>query len=117
MKASRNIRLLLWIWCARDLLHPPKVCPKSYDLNNFYCIPTATSPVYYIAMLTSLFEGMALIIDQHQPIIEKYYGSDKMVVVVRRLIEECDHVVTRLCEGWVEERSAKRKAIHTISDH
>jgi len=60
-------------------------------------------------MLTSLFEGMALIIDQHQPIIEKYYGSDKMVVVVRRLIEECDHVVTRLCEGWVEERSTKRK--------
>jgi len=66
--------------------------------------------MYYIAMLTSLFEGIALIVDQHQPIVEKYYGPGKMTFVVSRLVEEGDRVVTKLADGWVEERSVKRKA-------
>ncbi|KAF8582204.1 COG4-domain-containing protein [Ramaria rubella] len=72
-----------------------------------------SSPMYYITMLTSLFEGVALIVDQHQPIVEKYYGRGKMVTVVAKLLEECDRVVQRLTEGWEEERSLKRKLSQT----
>ena len=67
--------------------------------------------MYYITMLTSFFEGVALIVDQHHPIVEKYYGRGRMITVVGKLLEECDRVVTKLTEGWEEERSLKRKVV------
>jgi hypothetical protein len=73
-------------------------------------LDTASSPLYYITALTALFESIALIVDQHQPVVEKYYGKGKMQRVVARLLEECDRVVKGLIEGWEEERSIKRKA-------
>jgi hypothetical protein len=69
----------------------------------------ASSPLYFIATLTSLFENIALIVDQHQPIVEKYYGVGKMLPVVQRLLGECDRVVGTLIEGWEEDRGMKRK--------
>lgn len=74
---------------------------------------TASSPLYYITALTALLESVAMIVDQHQPIVEKYYGKGKMASVVGRLLEECDHVISRLVEGWEEERSMKRKLADT----
>ncbi|KAJ7489961.1 COG4 transport protein-domain-containing protein [Mycena galericulata] len=75
-----------------------------------------SSPLYYITALTALFESIALIVDQHQPVVEKYYGRGKMQSVVERLLEECDRVVKGLLEGWEEERSIKRK-ITDIADN
>jgi conserved oligomeric Golgi complex subunit 4 len=69
----------------------------------------ASSPLYYITALTALFESIAMIVDQHQPIVEKYYGPDKMSSVIVRLLQECDRVAKGLIEGWEEERSMKRK--------
>lgn len=68
-----------------------------------------SSPLYYITSLTSLFESIAMIVDQHQPVVEKYYGAGKMKSVVLRLLEECDSINKGLLEGWEEERSVKRK--------
>ena len=75
---------------------------------SFY--PTASSPLYYITALTTLFEGIAMIVDQHQPVVEKYYGPGQMRSVVTRLLEECDRVTTTLANGWEEDRSMQRKA-------
>jgi len=50
-----------------------------------------------------------MIVDQHQPVVEKYYGSGKMLSVASRLLEECDRVVGSLIESWEEERSMERK--------
>jgi hypothetical protein len=50
-----------------------------------------------------------MIVDQHQPVVEKYYGSGKMASVIQRLLEECDRVVKKLIDGWEEDRSMKRK--------
>ncbi|KAF8553400.1 COG4-domain-containing protein [Imleria badia] len=75
-------------------------------------IPTSaktSSPLYYVTVLTALFEGVAMIIDQHQPIVEKYYGAGNMRSVTKRLLEECDRVVQSTLEAWREERSIKRK--------
>lgn len=50
-----------------------------------------------------------MIVDQHQPVVEKYYGSGKMSSVIERLLEECDRVVRKLVDGWEEDRAVKRK--------
>nr|GAT61280.1 predicted protein [Mycena chlorophos] len=68
-----------------------------------------SSPLYYVTSLTALFESIAMIVDQHQPVVEKYYGKGKMHSVVVQLLQECDRVVKGLLEGWDEERSIKRK--------
>ncbi|EJU05592.1 COG4-domain-containing protein [Dacryopinax primogenitus] len=68
-----------------------------------------SSPMYYISMMTALFESIALIVDQHQPVVEKYYGPGKMIPVVVRLLQEADKVVRILIEGWEDERAMKRK--------
>ena len=70
---------------------------------------TASSPLYYITVLTALFEGVAMIIDQHQPVVEKYYGAGHMRSVIKRLLEECDRVVRSTLEAWREDRSIMRK--------
>lgn len=75
-----------------------------------------SSPLYYITALTALFESIAMIVDQHQPVVEKYYGSGKMEIVVQRLLEECDRVTKSLRDGWEEDRSMKRKLAEVINN-
>ena len=50
-----------------------------------------------------------MIVDQHQPVVEKYYGKGKMNSVIERLLAECDRVVKGLLEGFEEARFMKRK--------
>ena len=68
----------------------------------------ASSPLYYLTSLTSLLESIAHIIDQHQPVVDKYYGARRMKTVVGRLVGESDRVVRNLVEGWEEERRVGR---------
>lgn len=75
----------------------------------------ASSPMYYIAMVTALFESIAVIVDQHQPIVDKYYGQGKMLLVAERLMNECDRVIKGLVEGWEEERGVKRKTFELLA--
>ncbi|ORY33702.1 COG4 transport protein-domain-containing protein [Naematelia encephala] len=67
-----------------------------------------SSPLYYLTSLTSLLESIAHIIDQHQPVVDKYYGKGRMKKVVGRLVGESDRVVRNLVEGWEEERRVGR---------
>ncbi|XP_034237746.1 conserved oligomeric Golgi complex subunit 4 [Thrips palmi] len=46
--------------------------------------------VIYADTLTLLFEGIARIIEIHQPLIESYYGPGRLLTVVNALQEECD---------------------------
>ncbi|KAI0811103.1 COG4-domain-containing protein [Irpex lacteus] len=68
-----------------------------------------SSPLYFITSLTALFESIAMIVDQHQPVVEKYYGAGKMASVLKRLLQESDRVTKGLIDNWVEERSMRRK--------
>ena len=68
----------------------------------------ASSPLYHLTSLTSLLESIAHIIDQHQPVVDKYYGKRRMRTVVGRLVGESDRVVRNLVEGWEEERRVGR---------
>ncbi|KAJ3535520.1 hypothetical protein NMY22_g6447 [Coprinellus aureogranulatus] len=50
-----------------------------------------------------------MIVDQHQPVVEKYYGRGKMRLVAQRLLEEADRVTKSLRANWEEDRAIKRK--------
>jgi len=72
--------------------------------------------MYFIIALSSLFETIAMIVNQHQPVVEKYYGAGKMRFVVQRLLDECDRVTKGLRESWEEERGIKRKVYTSLSN-
>ncbi|KAI5479668.1 hypothetical protein MNV49_003178 [Pseudohyphozyma bogoriensis] len=67
------------------------------------------SPTHFSTLLTSLFESIALIISQHQPVVEKYYGGGKMLVVAGKLLDECDRLGGKVVKNWEEERRIRRK--------
>ena len=73
-----------------------------------------SSSLYYVTSISALFENVAMIVDQHRPIVEKYYGTGKMVPVVRRLLEECDRVLKQAITGWKEDRLIDIKVFTTI---
>lgn len=68
----------------------------------------AQSPTHFSTHLTTLFESIALIISQHQPVVEKYYGPGKMIFVAGALLEECDRVGEKVLSEWEEERRIGR---------
>jgi conserved oligomeric Golgi complex subunit 4 len=68
-----------------------------------------------VTALTALLESIAMIVDHHQPVVEKYYGADKMAIVIKRLLDECDRVVRSTLDGWKEDRSIKRKVEYPFS--
>lgn len=69
----------------------------------------AKSPTFYADTLIRLFESVAVIIDQHQPVIEKFYGPGKMLRVIQRLQEESDTRSRKVLEAFEEEREIARK--------
>jgi COG4 transport protein len=98
--------------CVRQLLRKVRLycsCCEFVDVSLTFVPLIASSPLYYITALTALFESIALIVDQHQPVVEKYYGPGKMSNVIARLVQECDRVVKSLLDAFEEERSMKRK--------
>jgi hypothetical protein len=72
-------------------------------------LPVAKSPTFYADTLIRLFESVAVIIDQHQPVIEKFYGPGKMLRVIQRLQEESDARSKKVLEAFEEEREISRK--------
>lgn len=56
-----------------------------------------------------MFESIALIVSQHQPVVEKYYGVGKMLTVVSKLLLECDRLGLRVLSNWEEERRIKKR--------
>ncbi|KAG2066119.1 COG4-domain-containing protein [Suillus decipiens] len=70
-----------------------------------------SSPLYFVTALTALFESVAMIVDHHQPVVDKYYGAGRMTIVIKRLLDECDRVVRLTLNSWREDRSMKRKLL------
>ena len=48
------------------------------------------APVIFADTMTLLYEGIARIVEVHQPIIETYYGPGKLLKTVTILQKECD---------------------------
>jgi hypothetical protein len=67
------------------------------------------SPLYFADTLTRLFENIATIIDQHQPLVESHYGRGKMLRVIQRLEEEADLQSDRLLDQFLQVRKMDAK--------
>lgn len=56
-----------------------------------------------------LFEGLARVIDTHQPLLETYYGPGRLLSAVNILQKECDKQVKRIVLEWGKTRQIQRK--------
>ncbi|BGO90102.1 hypothetical protein NBRC10512_004040 [Rhodotorula toruloides] len=74
------------------------------------------SPTHFSALLTTLFEAIALILSHHQPVVEKYYGEGKMMSVAGSLMTETERLGLRVLGNWEEERRIRKK-VADVRDH
>ncbi|KAJ8930476.1 hypothetical protein NQ314_016703 [Rhamnusium bicolor] len=71
--------------------------------------------VIYADTLTLLFEGLARVIDTHQPLIETYYGPGRLLSAITILQKECNVQTKRVILEWTKSRQINRK-IQVITD-
>jgi hypothetical protein len=66
--------------------------------------------LHHAALLTYLFENLASLIDQHQPLVDLHYGAGSFFHgVMPELQQECDRLGKRICDTWFDERYVRRK--------
>lgn len=66
--------------------------------------------MHHATLLTQLFEHLALLIDQHQSLVDRHYGLGNFLEgVMPGLQEECDRLGGRVCDAWWEERNIHRR--------
>ncbi|KAK5646267.1 hypothetical protein RI129_004731 [Pyrocoelia pectoralis] len=71
--------------------------------------------VKFADTLTLLFEGLARIVDIHQPLVETYYGPGRLMSVVSFLQKECDTQVKLIIIEFNKHRQLQKK-INQISE-
>ncbi|KAF4975884.1 hypothetical protein FZEAL_7357 [Fusarium zealandicum] len=64
---------------------------------------------FYANALTRLFEHIAQIVEGHGGLVERHYGSGKMVRVIERLQMEADVQGGIIVDSWSDERGIDRK--------
>ncbi|KAI1712112.1 COG4 transport protein [Ditylenchus destructor] len=66
--------------------------------------------VIYADSLTMIFEGIARIIELHQPLIDSFYGPDKLLTLIEIIQVECDKQTVRLINAFIQKRQLDYKA-------
>lgn len=64
---------------------------------------------FYANAITKLFEHIAQIVESHGGLVERHYGSGKMVKVIERLQMEADVQGGIILDSWSDERGVDRK--------
>ncbi|XP_048828614.1 conserved oligomeric Golgi complex subunit 4 [Brienomyrus brachyistius] len=59
--------------------------------------------------LTLLLEGIARIIETHQPIVETYYGPGRLYTLIRHLQVECDRQAEKIVDKFIQQRDYHSK--------
>ncbi|XP_046820108.1 conserved oligomeric Golgi complex subunit 4 [Vespa crabro] len=72
--------------------------------------------VIFADTMTLLFEGIARIVEVHQPIIETYYGPGRLLMTVSILQKECDRQVKKIVAEFMKHRSISKK-VQMINDY
>ncbi|KAG8143788.1 putative Conserved oligomeric Golgi complex subunit 4-like protein [Naja naja] len=71
--------------------------------------------VLFADTLTLLFEGIARIVETHQPIVETYYGPGRLYALIKHLQAECDQQVEKVVEKFTQQRDYRRQFQHVQS--
>ncbi|KAK9765139.1 Golgi transport complex subunit 4, variant 2 [Basidiobolus ranarum] len=82
------------------------IISKQAQENLAKPVSTAT---FFPDILMNLFETIAIIIDQHTPVIESHYGPGKVLRVIQRLEEEGITRGRRIIDSFREERQISRR--------
>lgn len=78
-------------------------------LTSPHLIPIVPNTSFYADAITALFENVALIINQHQPMVKAHYGPGSMLRVIQRLQEETDTQSLRILERYAQDRKIDRR--------
>ncbi|KAM5262947.1 conserved oligomeric Golgi complex subunit 4 isoform 2-T2 [Ctenodactylus gundi] len=65
--------------------------------------------VIFADTLTLLFEGIARIVETHQPIVETYYGPGRLYTLIRYLQVECDRQVEKVVDKFIKQRDYRQQ--------
>ncbi|KAK9455636.1 COG4 transport protein-domain-containing protein [Dipodascopsis uninucleata] len=66
-------------------------------------------PLFFGMVISRLFENIATIVDQHSPIVERYYGRGKMQRVIERIQLEADTQGGIIIDTYFDERNINRR--------
>ncbi|XP_055952685.1 conserved oligomeric Golgi complex subunit 4-like isoform X2 [Argiope bruennichi] len=66
--------------------------------------------VKYADIATLLFEGIARIIEIHQPLVETYYGPGRLFSVIEVIQKECDRQIKRVLDEFKVTREFFKKS-------
>ncbi|KAG9267215.1 conserved oligomeric Golgi complex subunit 4 isoform X1 [Astyanax mexicanus] len=67
------------------------------------------APVIFADTLTLLLEGIARIVETHQPIVETYYGPGRLYTLITHLQSECDKQAQRVVDKFIQQRDYHNK--------
>uniref|UniRef100_A0A1I7Y4U5 Conserved oligomeric Golgi complex subunit 4 n=2 Tax=Steinernema glaseri TaxID=37863 RepID=A0A1I7Y4U5_9BILA len=65
--------------------------------------------VLFADSLTMIFEGIARIIEVHQPTINTFYGADKLLLVIEMIQGSCDREIDRIISAFYKSRQYDEK--------
>ncbi|XP_008580537.1 PREDICTED: conserved oligomeric Golgi complex subunit 4 [Galeopterus variegatus] len=68
--------------------------------------------VIFADTLTLLFEGIARIVETHQPIVETYYGLGRLYTLIKHLQVECDRQVEKVVDKFIKQRDYHQQFRH-----
>ncbi|KAK7203548.1 COG4 transport protein-domain-containing protein, partial [Myxozyma melibiosi] len=66
-------------------------------------------PLFFGMVISRLFENIATIVDQHTPIVERYYGRGKMQRVIERIQNEADTQGGIIVDTYFDDRHINRR--------
>lgn len=112
-EASRYFRLFPQLGFRTEGLQAYSSFARSVIAEKGKAILEATTRAGTAAhpqLLTTLFEQLALLIDTHQPVVDRHYGEGNFIVgVMPGLQEECDRIGTRIIDSWLEKAAVMRR--------
>ncbi|KAG9336937.1 hypothetical protein JZ751_029952 [Albula glossodonta] len=59
--------------------------------------------------LTLLLEGIARVVETHQPIVETYYGPGRLYTLIKHLQVECDRQAEKVVDKFIQQRDYQNK--------
>jgi conserved oligomeric Golgi complex subunit 4 len=83
-----------------------------FSMPGRILISATSSPVFFAKTLTRLFENIALIVNAHTPLVDRFYGTGKMVRVIQRLQGECDRQGGIILDSLWDDRNVQRRVSH-----
>ncbi|KAM3625328.1 uncharacterized protein V6R79_010323 [Siganus canaliculatus] len=67
------------------------------------------APLVFADTLTLLLEGIAFVVETHQPIVETYYGPGHLYTLITHLQQECDRQAQKIVDKFIQQRGYHNK--------